>query len=627
MIHRLILVITIAAWAISGIAQNAPHVPSKMNFAGITLKITDKGKRALQEEVDRITQSPKYFQAQVEKADIYFPLIEKAFREENIPEDFKYLALQESALIPDVVSKSNAVGYWQFKDFTAMEMGLRVDRQIDERMHIISSSRAAARYMKKNNFYFNNWLFALQAYQMGAGAALKAIDKSQHGTKTITITHKTYWYVKTFLAHKIAYQNAVGKSAGTTELVVYKKGEGKTLYDIARETNIEYEKIEPYNKWLRKGRIPTDKTYLVIIPTDRLQNISFDTGQNTPKRLVKKVPAIDVAQSNRFPIVKKMHRYAHKPRIMQVNGLPGLLAVEGDAIRDIAAKGNVDIGKFLKYNDIQIDHRIVAGNAYYLKKKKKKAKAYYHVTQVGETLWGVSQKYGMQLNSLKMKNRIRKEQTIKEGRVLWLRHIRPATIPIEYREVTKAVNEKTAVPDPVIVQIPDATEEHLHDSLDVSDMLEIENDNSNTEAVLITLEADTINQIDQEQDSVVFQEINKVRHNVKLKETLYRISKYYDVEVMEIVKWNRLDITQGIQVGQELIIYTSKPLVVEENANSQEPAPEENVVKYEVKPGDTLYKIAREFDINVTDIIEWNGKADHDVSVGEILLIKSTRAK
>jgi hypothetical protein len=69
------------------------------------------------------------------------------------------MLLQESALIPDAVSTSKAVGFWQFKDFTAIEMGLRVDREVDERMNIASSSRAAARYLKKNNTFFNNWLY------------------------------------------------------------------------------------------------------------------------------------------------------------------------------------------------------------------------------------------------------------------------------------------------------------------------------------------------------------------------------------------------------------------------------------------------------------------------------------
>ena len=56
-------------------------------------------------------------------------------------------------------------------------MGLRVDDQVDERMNIASASRAAARYLKQCNHYFNNWVYALQAYQMGAGGVMRAVGE------------------------------------------------------------------------------------------------------------------------------------------------------------------------------------------------------------------------------------------------------------------------------------------------------------------------------------------------------------------------------------------------------------------------------------------------------------------
>jgi membrane-bound lytic murein transglycosylase D len=205
--------------AISVSAQT-PEVPHKMQFAGITLSIRDDARREIQKDVDALTQSPKHFMIKVERARTYFPIIEKVFQEENVPEDFKYLVIQESSLISDAVSPSNAVGFWQFKDYTALEMGLRVDKEVDERLNIVSSSRAAARYMKKNNFYFNNWIYALQAYQMGAGGVLRSVKESQSGTKHMEITSSTYWYVKKYLAHKVAFEGSV-KGTGQIQVLAY----------------------------------------------------------------------------------------------------------------------------------------------------------------------------------------------------------------------------------------------------------------------------------------------------------------------------------------------------------------------------------------------------------------------
>ena len=170
-------------------------MPAHLQFGNVNLTINEGARKQIQEDVDALTRSPTFFNAKVDQARMYFPIIERIFQEENVPEDFKYLVIQESALIADAVSVSDAVGFWQFKDFTAVEMGLRVDKQVDERMNIVSSSRAAARYIKKNNFYFNNWIYALQAYQMGAGGVQKAEDDKYFGTRSMTITKKTYWYV------------------------------------------------------------------------------------------------------------------------------------------------------------------------------------------------------------------------------------------------------------------------------------------------------------------------------------------------------------------------------------------------------------------------------------------------
>ncbi|MEN8249163.1 MAG: transglycosylase SLT domain-containing protein, partial [Bacteroidota bacterium] len=137
-----------------------PKVPSKMMFADIQLRITEAARREIQADVDALTASARFFQAKVNRAALYMPLVEKVFREEELPDDFKYLAIQESGFISDAVSTSNAVGFWQFKKLTADEVGMRVDRKVDERLNIIASSRGAAQYMQKNNFYFNNWLYA-----------------------------------------------------------------------------------------------------------------------------------------------------------------------------------------------------------------------------------------------------------------------------------------------------------------------------------------------------------------------------------------------------------------------------------------------------------------------------------
>ena len=92
----------------NAVAQT-PKVPSKMEFAGIQLKLSEGARKEIQEKVNKYTKSQKYFMIKVRRAASYFPIVEQVFEEEGLSEDFKYLAIQESGYISDAVSSSNAV--------------------------------------------------------------------------------------------------------------------------------------------------------------------------------------------------------------------------------------------------------------------------------------------------------------------------------------------------------------------------------------------------------------------------------------------------------------------------------------------------------------------------------------
>src|SRR5688572_8101780 len=83
------------------VSAQSIEVPHKLQFADMTLTICDDARREIQKDVDAQTRYAKSFNVKVERARTFFPVIEKIFAEENVPDDFKYLVLQESALIAD----------------------------------------------------------------------------------------------------------------------------------------------------------------------------------------------------------------------------------------------------------------------------------------------------------------------------------------------------------------------------------------------------------------------------------------------------------------------------------------------------------------------------------------------
>ncbi|MDB5261177.1 MAG: hypothetical protein JWQ14_458, partial [Adhaeribacter sp.] len=63
-------------------AQNI-IVPSDIYFADQHLRVNENGRREIQRQVDALTKYPTYFQSKVDRADTYFPIVERIFREEG----------------------------------------------------------------------------------------------------------------------------------------------------------------------------------------------------------------------------------------------------------------------------------------------------------------------------------------------------------------------------------------------------------------------------------------------------------------------------------------------------------------------------------------------------------------
>lgn len=592
-------------------AAQKVEVPHKLDFAGITLVIRDDARREIQKDVDALTASPRHYQIKAERARTYFPIIEKIFREEGLPDDFKYLVLQESALIPDAVSTSNAVGFWQFKDFTAMEMGLRIDRQIDERMNIVASSRAAARYIIKNNQYFDNWVYALQSYQMGAGGVMKSVKDTEAGASRMEITGKTYWYVKKFLAHMIAYEDGV-KGTPAKQIVAFENQGRNTLHRLAREVDVDLDALRELNKWTKSGEIPDDKTYVVLLPVEGPVRDGGDVvlADNLSQSRVTPTPSVARARG-------------------KINGVSTIRAVSGDNVRILTAHAVVDLPKFLKWNDMEKGDEIVPGQVYFLGRKRLKGSADFHKVELGETLWMISQQYGLKLKRLRRYNRLEDEVEPAPGTMLYLASRRPREDAVVANvenpvEVSKAEtfnwavtteSEQQEVVRVAPVVINPTTESEIDAARVVSkpvDSLKILQVNKTGETLPDTVQAITL----------PIPENN--RHIVQAGETLYGIARLYDITVMDIVSLNDLSLQEGIQTGQVLRL-PGEDAEASQQVSVSEETVIDDVFYHEVKTSDTLYSISRRYNVTIQQIMEWNQKTDFSLTVGEKIRIMRAR--
>ncbi|KAA3439499.1 LysM peptidoglycan-binding domain-containing protein [Rufibacter hautae] len=663
-----LLLLSLLCW----VAQaQSPVVPNNMYFADIHLQIKDDARADIQKVVDALTKHPGYFQKKVELADAYFPFVEQALKEEGVPADFKYLVLQESGLVSDAVSTSNAVGFWQFKEGSATELGIKVNSNVDERKHIIASSHGAARYMLRSNAYYKNWFNTLLSYYQGLNGTKALTKTSDIGVKRMEVTSQTNKYLLTFLAHKVAYENAIGKNPNPTiTLQPVKATPGQTLTEIAMAAQADAAEVERYNKWLMASTVPADKEYTVMVPyvsgaqrpvlaqaagPVRKSNTARTASVGKPQDSVSRIKGF-------FQTLKAKLNNTYEPR--------SVVAQPGDTQEMLALQGNISTGKFQRVNDLQPSDPIVAGKPYYLQAKRGKAKGTeYHVAQRGETMHDISQKYAIKLNKLFSKNRMQKTEALEPGRVVWLQETRPTSIPVEIRPLedeaapaTQVVAQSTTSSTQPTVSAPVATTPRTT-ATPKPGAISVEVDDPSAppyvkktpkdEVATATYPAKTpvttnkpapaIERRAPEEAVISDVKVTAAQpaampipasgtHVVEKGETLYSIARKYGIPVKDLLAWNNLDGSAPLGLGVELTLTgsttasataaaTTAPVKATPAATGTASAAEHTVT-----PGETLYAISRKYGVSVPDLQTWNNLGTGSIAIGQKLVVAAPSA-
>jgi membrane-bound lytic murein transglycosylase D len=144
-------------------------------------------------------------------SELYFPFFDEMLAKYNLPLELKYLTIVESGLNPLAVSKSGAVGLWQFLLNTGRLFDLEINSYIDERRDPFRSTEAACRYLTYLYNTFNDWQLVLSSYNGGPGDVRKAIEMSNGALN--------YWEIRPYLSEQA--QNYVPAFMAVTYLMNY----------------------------------------------------------------------------------------------------------------------------------------------------------------------------------------------------------------------------------------------------------------------------------------------------------------------------------------------------------------------------------------------------------------------
>ena len=256
----------------------AIKMPSYLDFAGerVPLEIQD-----VYERMDRELLVNTYWQSNtllyLKRANKYFPTIERILAENGVPDDFKYLALIESGLM-NVTSPAGAKGVWQILKGTARELGLEVNKNVDERYHLEKATKVACDYLNKAYKKFGSWTTAAAAYNGGRAGMIRRMDKQKVDTYyDLLLGEETSRYVFRIIAAKEILSNPKKYGFVYNQEDLYTK---KATYEVevdtiitnianfAKRYDLNYKELKSFNPWLRENILnnASRKKYKIALP-------------------------------------------------------------------------------------------------------------------------------------------------------------------------------------------------------------------------------------------------------------------------------------------------------------------------------------------------------------------------
>jgi len=269
---------------------NVPvEVPESMEFAGEKIPLVNFDVR---ESLDRELLVNTYFQSQtimyLKKSKRYFNLIEPILKKNNIPDDFKYLALAESGFQEKITSPAGATGLWQLMKKAALENGLEVNMEVDERYHMAKSTEAACRYLNNSYRQYGNWISVAASYNAGISGIKRQTElQDSKNYFDLLLNDETARYVYRILALKLIMENPEKYGFKITEeekypILAFKevelKGSVLNFAAYAHDHGINYKILKYFNPWLRQSYLknPSKKSYLIRIPEAGLRTYALD---------------------------------------------------------------------------------------------------------------------------------------------------------------------------------------------------------------------------------------------------------------------------------------------------------------------------------------------------------------
>lgn len=293
----------------------------------------------------------RYYEGLV-RAHPYLDEIKRIFERENLPVALAFLPHVESSFNYRAYSKVGAAGMWQFMRSAARTYGLKMNYLVDERRDPLTSTRAAARFLRNNFAKLGAWPLAITAYNHGPVSINRAVETL--GTRDLSHIIARYRNRRFGFASKNFYATFVATAEISSEPEKYFPNYPKstlppfaeitlrqsmTMDQIARATGIDKEALQDSNLALR--------------PT------VFRSNFYLPRNFTVRLPAVSEAKLKeieaKFAVLPAATPEPSSPKDREHE------VASGESLYTIAKSHNVEVADLIYLNGISQPSQIRPG--------------------------------------------------------------------------------------------------------------------------------------------------------------------------------------------------------------------------------------------------------------------------
>jgi len=489
------------------------------------------------------------------RAKYYVPTIKKMFADSALPGDLSYLPLIESGFNPLAYSRAHAAGMWQFIASTGTRYGLIKDCWVDERRDFLRSTDAAISYLKKMHEQFNDWHIAIGSYNCGENGMACAINRSAcKDYWSLRLPRETMGYVPQFLAAVILAKNpeylGVDSSAvvDTFNLDTLLVTECVNMRTIADTLGISLQQLHRLNPHILHWCTHPQKPVILYLPHNTKERL-LAAYNASPTDFLVSWQTYETTRPN-----ETIRTIAHRFRV-PLDAMVSLNAIPSSERLDAGTILSLPIGINQNSDSPIINPVNVASSDDDNNTSARRVKIRYKVRR-NDNVASIARKFHVSSSDILNWNHVSSGRKLQRGAMLTL--------------------YKTTTVSHAVAEVASSSRGIIH-------------------------------------------------YRVRRGENLASIADKFNLSVKQLKSWNKRTARRSLRAGATLAIYTKAPNDTETSKSTLQPstvsihdkksdkktnkhptAAKKTASTYKIKKGDTLWKIARAFNVSAKQLAQYN---------------------